>query len=187
MWKGRRLWLGGRSGLFFKTDADRGFYQIVCATDSESLNNTCFEMFHRLWVSSRMLFGQKNGPATFKRNAVIMQEELLEQGKTKSYFDDIIGKAVTGDFRTLRETWVWLLQLTEKHGWKFKPAKTKWGFRTIETVRFKWSPNGVDIKISVLFRTSCSLGLSLSFVDSWVFSGADCGVCMENEATNVLR
>ena len=38
-----------------------------------------------------MLFGQKNGPATLKRNAMIMQEELLEQGKTKSYFDDIIG------------------------------------------------------------------------------------------------
>ena len=62
-------------------------------------------MFHRLWVSSRMLFGQKNGPATFKRNAVIMQKELLEQGKTKSYFDDIIGKAGTGDFYALRETW----------------------------------------------------------------------------------
>ena len=64
--------------LFFKTDADRGFHQIVCATDSESINTTCFEMFHRVWVSSCMLFGQKNGPATFTWKAVIMQEELLE-------------------------------------------------------------------------------------------------------------
>ena len=65
------------TGIFFKTDADRGFYQIICAQDEESINSTCFELFYRLCVSSRMLFGQKNGPATFKRNAVIMQEELL--------------------------------------------------------------------------------------------------------------
>ena len=66
-------WMGNTpTGLFFKTDADRGFYQIVCADDTESINSTCFELFHRLWVSTRILFGQKNGPATFKRNAMIM-------------------------------------------------------------------------------------------------------------------
>ena len=121
-------WMGNvPTGLFFKTDADRGFYQIVCADDDESVNSTCFELFHRLWVSRRMLFGQKNGLATFKRNAMIMQEELLVQGKTKSYFDDIIGKASDGDrdFDGLRRTWRRLLELAAKHGWKFKPAKTK--------------------------------------------------------------
>lgn len=66
-------WMGDTpTGWFFKTDADRGFYQIVCSQDAESINSTCFELFHCLWVSSRMLFGQKNGPATFKRNAIIM-------------------------------------------------------------------------------------------------------------------
>ena len=136
-------WIGDSStGLFFKTDADRGFYQIVCA-DSESVNSTCFELFHQLWVSSRMLFGQKNGPATFKRNAVMMQEELLQSKKTKSYFDDILGKAST--FDDLRAIWVRLLQLAASHGWKFKPAKTRWGFSTIETVGFEWSPHGIGI------------------------------------------
>ena len=53
-------WMGvSPTGLFFKTYADRGFYQIVCANDDgdESINSTCFELFHRLWVSTRMLFG----------------------------------------------------------------------------------------------------------------------------------
>ena len=131
------------TGLFFKTDADRGFYQIVCATDDASIHSTYFELFHQLWVSSRMLFGQKNGPATFKRNAVVMQEELLIQKKTKSYFDDIIGKA--DHFPELRAIWVWLLQLAGQHGWKFKPAKTKWGFARIEMVGFEWSSEGIGI------------------------------------------
>ena len=135
-------WMGDSpTGLFFKTDADRGFYQIVC--DPDSINSTCFELFHRLWVSSRMLFGQKNGPATFKRNAMIMQEELLAQKKTKSYFDDIIGKA--SDYSELRLIWVRLLQLAGAHGWKFKPSKTKWGFSHIETVGFEWSANSIGI------------------------------------------
>ena len=64
---------------------------------------------------------------------------------TKSYFDDIIGKAGTGDFHALRKTWVRILQLAENHGWKFKPAETKWGFGNIERVGFEWSPNGVEI------------------------------------------
>lgn len=149
-------WMGnGPIGVFFKTDADRGFYQIVCdAHDGgangeygESIKSTCFELFHGLWVSTRILFGQKNGPATFKRNAMVMQEELLGR-ETKSYFDDIIGKAqggVDSDFEGLRRTWRRLLELAAKHGWKFKPAKTKWGFSKIETVGFEWTLHGIGI------------------------------------------
>ena len=75
-----------------------------------------------------MLFGQKNGPATFKRNAMIMQEELLREGKTKLYFDDIIGKTGKNDFQGLRVIWRRLLELAGTHGWKLKLAKTQWEF-----------------------------------------------------------
>ena len=97
-----------------------------------------------------MLFGQKNGPAMFKRNAMIMQEELLLNGSTKSYFDDIIGKAEgrenhEGDFFGLRQTWHRLLELAALHGGKFKPAKTIWGFSPIETVGFEWSLHGIGV------------------------------------------
>ena len=139
-------WMGNSpTGLFFKTDADRGFYQVVCETRDgdcgESINSTCFELFHRLWVSGRMIFGQKNGPATFKRNAMAMQEELLGH-ETKSYFDNDIGKASESDFNGLRKTWRWLLELAAKHGWKFKPV----------TIGISlWE----EIPISVLMVPSC--------------------------------
>ena len=68
---------------------------------------------------------------------MVMQEELLLNGHTKSYFDDIIGKADCGDFAALRQIWRRLLELATKHRWKFKPAKTKWGFSRIETVGFE--------------------------------------------------
>ena len=77
---------------------------------------------------------------------------MLDNGFTKSYFDDIIGKAEGGtapggvsDFDGLRRTWRRLLELAAKHGWKFKPAKTKWGFAKIETVGFEWSSDGISV------------------------------------------
>ena len=54
-----------------------------------------------------MLFGLKNGPATFKRNATIIQQELLRDKKTKLYFDNIIGKA--DSYAALRDIWIRLL------------------------------------------------------------------------------
>ena len=68
---------------------------------------------------------------------------MLQEKKTKSYFDDIIGKSDT--FDDLRVIWIRLLELASKHGWKFKPSKTKWGFRRIETVGFEWSAEGINI------------------------------------------
>ena len=103
----------------------------MCATDDgASINSTCFELFHKSWVSTRMLFGQKNEWSCDIQTEChdhIMQEELLEQGKTKSYFDDIIGKASGGggdgelshgDLYGLQGTWRRLLELAAKHGWK---------------------------------------------------------------------
>lgn len=77
-----------------------------------------------MWVSTRMLFGQKNGPATYKRNAVIMQGSLLN-GKTKSYFDDLIGKNKKLDYEALFEdSCLALLERLALHGWKLKLGKT---------------------------------------------------------------
>lgn len=134
----------GGTGLFFKMDADRGFNQIVMA-DRESVLCTGFEMMNELWVSTRMLFGLKNGPATFKRNATVMQGELLRQGRTKSYFDEIFGKTGIGEYRKLRELWVDLLKAMRSHGWKCKLRKAAWGFERIESVGFVWSKEGVGM------------------------------------------
>lgn len=55
-------WMGeAPTGLFFKTDVDRGFFQIVCANNSESINSTLFELFCKVYVSTRMLLGRRMG------------------------------------------------------------------------------------------------------------------------------
>lgn len=132
----------GETGSFFKVDADRGFNQIVMTEDA--VWSSAFAMLGELWVSERMLFGMKNGPPTFKRNAVIMQGELL-QTKTKSYFDDIIGKSGRRNYTALRLVWISLLEKMCKHGWKQNLRKCEWGFEIIESVAFIWSKNGIGM------------------------------------------
>lgn len=136
-------WMGtGPTGSFFKMDADRGFNQIVMT--HEARIGSAFEMLGTLWVSDRMLFGMKNGPATFKRNAAGMQGSLLNVN-TKSYFDDILGKCHCSDYQRLREIWLQLLAAMRRHGWKCKLRKCEWGFETIESVGFVWSDKGIGI------------------------------------------
>jgi len=91
------------------------------------------------------MFGQKNGLAIFKRNAVVMQGELLQKGKTKSYFDDIIGKAQKFGYENLQMIFQELLERCLQYSWKLKPRKTLFGFEEIETVGIAWSENGVGI------------------------------------------
>jgi len=91
-----------------------------------------------------MLFAMKNGPPTFKRNAVIMQEDLL-QNHTKSNFHDIIGKAAKLNYYSLRSVSVTLLQRMRKHGWKLKLRKWEWEFEVIESVGFVWSENRIGM------------------------------------------
>jgi len=111
-------WLGqGETGSFSKVGADRGLIQIE-GEAGEAVDATAFELFSELWCSNRLFLGMKNGPATFKRNAFVMQGMLLHK-KTKSYFDDIFGKALRGDYVALRVVWRLLLRL-RNHGWKCK-------------------------------------------------------------------
>lgn len=169
-------WMGNsETGSFFKMDADRGFNQIVMS--KEATLGSAFEMLGQLWVSERMLFGMKNGPATFKRNAVVMQGQLLLDKLTKSYFDDILGKCTRGDYRQLRSIWLRLLEAMRKHGWKCKLRKCEWGFETIESVGFVWSEAGISMASKSInsmksMRLPCSiselrgfLGLANQFRD----------------------
>lgn len=102
-----------------------------------------------------MLFGQKNDPATFKRNAVIMQGPLLS-GKTKSYFDDIIGKNKKHDYEALFEdSWLALLERLALHGWKLKLGKTWWGFEEIEAVGCIYSEYGIAMSPKLVDAVAC--------------------------------
>lgn len=117
--------------VFWKTDADRGFLQIVQASDA--VHHTGFETFGQLWVSDRMLFGQINGPAFFEHNFNAMAHDLKFVHKSvKNFFDDVIGGAE--DWKGLLMSSGQLLHQARKHGWKFKPAKMFIGWEDIEVV-----------------------------------------------------
>ena len=117
--------------VFWKTDADRGFLQIVQASDA--VRHTGFEMFGQLWVSERMLFGQINGPAFFELNFNVMAHQLKFVDKSvKNFFDDVVGGAQ--DWPELLSSFQQLLLCAKQHGWKFKPAKTYIGWEDIEVV-----------------------------------------------------
>ena len=123
-------------------DADHGYNQIEVEA-GEAVDATAFELFNGLWCSNRVLLGMKNGPATFKRNTVVMQGPLLHK-KTKSYFDDMFGKALQGDYVALRVVWRLLLRLRH-HGWKCNLRRTFWGYERIESVGFIWSAEGIAV------------------------------------------
>ena len=63
----------------------------------EAVRASPCKMLGSLWVSERMLFGMKNGPPVFKRNAGEMLGDLRDW-VAKTYFDDIIGKAAKRDY-----------------------------------------------------------------------------------------
>ena len=120
-----------RFKVFWKTDADRGFLQIVQAP--EAVQHTGFEMFGQLWVSERMLFGQINGPAFFELNFNVMAHKLKFLDRSvKNFFDDVIGGA--SHWNELLLSFAELLDCAKSHGWKFKPAKTYIGWESIEAV-----------------------------------------------------
>ena len=81
-----------RFKYLWKTDVDRGFLQVVQAPDA--VRHRGFELFHQLYVSERMLFGQINGPSFFELNFNVMAHDLkFNQKVVKNFFDDILGGA----------------------------------------------------------------------------------------------
>jgi hypothetical protein len=137
------LWIANRS-VFFSVDADRGFQQIV--NDPGSVKFTSFEMFHQLFVSLRMQFGDLNAPGTFAQNCDAMLGDLkFKDKKVKNYFDDIIGGASQMDFWGLRQTKRALLERCRDHGWKLKPRKEQFGFTDMEMIGLVFSKGFTSI------------------------------------------
>ena len=138
-----------RFKVFWKTDADRGFLQIVQAP--EAVRHTGFEMFGQLWVSERMLFGQINGPAFFELNFNVMAHKMKFLDKSvKNFFDDVIGGA--SQWSELLQSFAELLECAKSHGWKFKPAKTYIGWESIEAVGMLYE--GGTLQVTAMSRAA---------------------------------
>lgn len=134
--------------LWFSCDADWGFLQIVCKPSS--IKHMAFELFHKLFVSTRMLFGCLNGPAVFARNTDVMLRYLkFKERSVLNYFDDILGgsskKLGNSDWGSLYDTFENLLIRARLHGWKFKPKKLKYGFTEIEVFGMKFSGGRIQM------------------------------------------
>lgn len=130
--------------FFWKTDADRGFLQVV--QSPSAIRHTGFELFHELYVSERMLFGQINGPSFFELNFNVMARDLkFHQKVVKNFFDDILEGA--NSWEALLESWGQLLSQAKMHGWKFKPAKTEFGFEEIVAVGAHYSGRDGTIRV----------------------------------------
>ena len=143
-----------RFKYFWKTDVDRGFLQVIQASDA--VRYTGVELFHQLYVFERMLFGHINGPSFFELNFNVMAHDLkFNQKVVKDFFDDILvgacstdcagsagGVACSGDksaWTALLDSWAQLLRQAQLHGWKFKPGKTKFGFEGIVAVGARYN------------------------------------------------
>lgn len=85
-----------RFQFFWKTDADRGFVQVIQA--ASAVHQTGLELFNELYVSEYMLFGQINGPSFFELNFNVMACDLkFNQKVVKNIFDDILSGSNSWD------------------------------------------------------------------------------------------
>lgn len=108
------------------------FWQVVQALST--IRHTGFELFHQLFVSEWILFGQINGPSFFELNFNIMAHDLkFNQKVVKNVFDEILGGANASagngasltneqsgaDIRAwaaLLDSWAQLLRQAQLHG-----------------------------------------------------------------------
>ena len=122
-----------------------------------AIRHTGFELFHELYVSERMLFSQINGPSFFELNFNVMARDLKFNDKVvKNFFDDILGGG--NSWEDLLASWAQLLQQARLYGWKFKPAKTEFGFEEIVSVSARYSgKDGTIALIDKLVDAVCSL------------------------------
>lgn len=128
--------------FFWKTDTDRGFLQVVQAPSA--IRHTGFELFHELYVSERMLFGQINGPSFLELNFNVMAHDLkFKQKVVKNFFDDILGGG--NSWGDLLESWGQLLRQAKLHRWKFKPTKTEFGFEEIVALGARYHDGMISI------------------------------------------
>lgn len=91
-----------------------------------------------------MLFGQINGPSFFELNLNMMAHDLkFVDWIVKNFFDDIIGSGL--GWNDLVVSFAKLLKCAKEHGWKFKPAKTYFGWEDIEAVGVLYKDGGISM------------------------------------------
>ena len=91
-----------------------------------------------------MLFVQINGPSFFELNFNVMAHDLkFNQRVVNNFFDDILVSSFK--WEELLHSWSQLLDQAKIHGWKFKPAKTEFGFEEIVAVSALYKDKTISV------------------------------------------
>ena len=128
--------------MFTKLDLRWGYNNVRIKEEDEW--KTVFTMYIRAYKLIVMYFGLTNSPATFQTMINDLFRDLINQGDTVTFIDDILVAIDTeeGHDKLVEE----VLKRLEENDLFVKPEKYKWKVREVEFLGVVISPKGVEMQ-----------------------------------------
>ena len=132
----------GKRKVFTKLDLRWGYNNVRIKEEDEW--KTVFTMYIRAYKLIVMYFGLTNSPATFQTMMNNLFRDLINQGDTVTFINDIL--VATGTEEGHDELVEEVLKRLEENDLFMKPEKCKWKVREIEFLGVVIGPRGVEIQ-----------------------------------------
>jgi len=132
----------GKRKVFTKLDLRWGYNNVRIKEGDEW--KTAFTTYIRAYKPTVMYFGLTNSPATFQAMMNDLFRDLINQGDTATFIDDILVATDTEEgHNKLVEK---VLRRLEENNLFVKPEKCKWKVREVEFLGVVISPKGVEMQ-----------------------------------------
>jgi len=132
----------GKRKVFTKLDLRWGYNNVRIKEGDEW--KTAFTTHIRAYKPTIMYFGLTNSPATFQAMMNDLFRDLINQGDTATFIDDILVATDTEEgHNKLVEK---VLRRLEENNLFVKPEKCKWKVREVEFLGVVISPKGVEMQ-----------------------------------------
>jgi len=128
--------------VFTKLDLRWGYNNVRIKEEDEW--KTVFTMYIRAYKLIVMYFGLTNSPATFQTMMNNLFRDLINQGDTVTFINDIL--VATGTEEGHDELVEEVLKRLEENDLFMKPEKCKWKVREIEFLGVVIGPRGMEIQ-----------------------------------------
>ena len=128
--------------MFTKLDLRWGYNNVRIKEEDEW--KTVFTMYIRAYKLIVMYFGLTNSPATFQTMMNNLFRDLINQGDTVTFINDIL--VATGTEEGHDELVEEVLKRLEENDLFMKPEKCKWKVREIEFLGVVIGPRGMEIQ-----------------------------------------
>jgi len=128
--------------VFTKLDLRWGYNNVRIKEEDEW--KTVFTMYIRAYKLIVMYFGLTNSPATFQTMMNNLFRDLINQGDTVTFINDIL--VATGTEEGHDELVEEVLKRLEENDLFIKPEKCKWKVREIEFLGVVIGPRGMEIQ-----------------------------------------